>query len=246
MSLSEEESCYGTNCSLFDLSLMSEIATLIDQIRQEAEREGFPVDVPIYEAVQKNPLEPVLYGGNLNSQLCFFGRDLGRDEVAAGQPLIGAAGTLVRNGFYSALHGKKAKNKQELQTVCDRLLLTNTVPYKPPGNKAYSPEVKERFRPFVERLLVLHWQGTQIITLGTEAFKWFIPYGKTGAVNKFFIGGDRFSASLKVTLRATDDQGINHEKEVSLMPLPHPSPLNQKYYSQFPQMLQQRLDEVEF
>ena len=76
---------------------MSEIATLIDQIRQEAEREGFPIDVPIYQAVRKNPLEPVLYAGNLNSQLCFLGRDLGRDEVAASQPLIGAAGTLVRN-----------------------------------------------------------------------------------------------------------------------------------------------------
>ncbi len=86
---------------------MSAIATLIDQIRQEAEREGFLIDIPIYQAVHKNPLEPVLYEGNLNSQICFFGRDLGRDEVAAGQPLIGAAGTLVRNGFYSALHGKR-------------------------------------------------------------------------------------------------------------------------------------------
>ena len=231
---------------IITLSFMSDIATLIRQIRQEAEREAFPIDVPIYQYAQKDPLEPVLYAGSLSSQLCFFGRDLGKDEVAAGEPLIGSAGKLVRNGFYLALHGEKAKNKQELHTVCDRVLLTNTVPYKPPGNKAYLPAVKERFRPFIERLLVLHWQGKQIITLGTEAFKWFTPYGKKGEVNEFFLGGDRFSSYLDVTLSATDDQGKIHQRQVSLMPLPHPSPLNQKYYSQFPQMLQQRLHEVEF
>ncbi len=225
---------------------MSAITNLIYQIRQESERKEFPVDLPIYQAANKNPLDPILYAGNLESQLCFFGRDLGRDEVHAGQPLIGSAGKLVRGGFYLALHGQKAKTKEELLTVCDRVLLTNTVPYKPPGNKAYSPEVKERFRPFIEKLLVLHWQGTQIIPLGTEAFKWFIPYGKKGEVNNFFLGGDRFSSQLNVILNATDNQGIIHQRQISLMPLPHPSPLNQKYYSQFPQMLQQRLYEVEF
>lgn len=225
---------------------MSDIAHLIQQVRQEAEREPFPIDVDIYTAARKAPLAPVLYAGNLKSQLCFFGRDLGRDEVFAGQPLIGAAGTLVRDGFYQAWQGHKAKSKQELHRVCDRLLLTNTVPYKPPGNKAYSPEVKERFRPFIERLLVLHWQGKQIIPLGTEAFKWFIPYGRKGEVNNFFLGGDRFSSHLTVTLTATDEQGLNHQRQVSLMPLPHPSPLNQKYYAQFPRLLQERLNEVAF
>lgn len=225
---------------------MSDIAELIRQVRQEAERAEFPIDVPVYQYARKDPLEPVLYAGNLKSQLCFFGRDLGKDEVAASQPLIGAAGTLVREGFYLAWRGEKAKSRKDLLTVCDRVLLTNTVPYKPPGNKAYLPAVKDRFRPFIERLLVLHWEGKQIITLGTEAFKWFTPYGKKGEVNEYFLREDRYSSHLNVMLKATDENGMVHERQVSLMPLPHPSPLNQKYYSLFPQMLQQRLHEIAF
>jgi uracil-DNA glycosylase len=225
---------------------MSDIPTLLSQIRQEAERETFPLDIPVYQAAGKEPTQPILYAGNLKSQLCFFGRDLGRDEVQSGQPLIGAAGSLVRQGFYRAMHHRPAQTPQELQSVCERLLLTNTVPYKPPGNKAYSVEVKERFRPFIERLLVIHWQGSQIITLGTEAFKWFAPYRGKGEVNKFFSRRDRYSAKLPVNMTATDEEGRQYQRQVTLLPLPHPSPLNQQYYSQFPQMLQQRLNEFEF
>jgi uracil-DNA glycosylase family 4 len=225
---------------------MSDIETLIAEIYQEAKREPFPIDIPIYQTSGKDPYQPILYTGNLKSHICFFGRDLGRDEVFAGQPLIGAAGTLVREGFYRAMYHKQAKNKQELQAICDRVLLTNTVPYKPPGNKAYATEVKERFRPFVERLLAIHWQGHQIITLGTEAFKWFAPYGGKGEVIKFFQRSDRFSAKLNITLHATDESGLQYQRPVTLLPLPHPSPLNQQYYEKFPQMLQQRLNEFEF
>lgn len=225
---------------------MSNIETLITQIRQEAERESFPIDIPIYQSARKEPTQPILYAGNLKSNICFFGRDLGRDEVYAEQPLIGAAGTLVREGFYWAMYRQKAKAKKDLQTICDRVLLTNTVPYKPPGNKAYSPEVKERFRPFLERLLVIHWQGNQIITLGTEAFKWFTPYGAKGELTKFFQQSDRYSSKVQVILRAKDEQGMEYQKEALLLPLPHPSPLNQQYYAKFPQMLQQRLNDFEF
>ena len=225
---------------------MPEIENLIAQIKQEAERESFPIDVPVYKAAGLESTQPILYAGNLKSQLCFFGRDLGRDEVYARQPLYGAAGTLVRQGFYWAMHQRKTEDKKELASVCQRILLTNTVPYKPPGNKAYSVAVKKRFRPFIENFLVLHWQGQQIITLGNEAFNWFTPYGRKGEVAGFFKRSDRYAAKLNVTLRATDDLGREHLKTVTLLPLPHPSPLNQKYYAKFPQMLQERLDEVNF
>jgi uracil-DNA glycosylase len=225
---------------------MSDIETLIAQVRQEAEREPFPIDVDVYKSLGKEPTQPVLYAGNLKSQICFFGRDLGKDEVRAEQPLIGAAGTLVREGFFWAMHHEKPKGRKDLDSICDRVLLTNTVPYKPPGNKAYEPKVKERFRPFIERLLVIHWQGNQIITLGTEAFKWFAPYGAKGEVNKFFLKSDRFTSKLQVTLKATDDEGMQYQRQVSLLPLPHPSPLNQQWYPLFPQLLQDRLNEFEF
>ncbi|MEY4520047.1 MAG: hypothetical protein RLZZ499_2647, partial [Cyanobacteriota bacterium] len=57
---------------------------------------------------------------------------------------------------------------------------------------------------------------------------------------------DRFENQLTVNLSATDSQGISQTKSITLLPLPHPSPLNQTYYAVFPKMLQQRLSQVEF
>jgi len=220
------------------------IEQLIAQIQSEAERTSFPIDEPVYQAANLKPTQPILYAGNLASQLCFFGRDLGIDEVHARQPLYGAAGRLVRQGVYRAVYHQKSSQNEELLAVCDHVLLTNTVPYKPPGNKAYLAGVKNRFRPFIERLLVIHWQGNQIITLGTEACKWFIPYGAKREVTGFFQRDDRYTASLQVTLKAVDNLRQPHEKQVTLLPLPHPSPLNEKYYAKFPEMLQQRLGKI--
>lgn len=223
---------------------MSDINQLIAQIHSEAQREPFPVDEPVYQGAGLDSKMPIVYAGNIKSQLCFFARDLGKDEVRARQPLYGAAGRLVRQGLYRALYHTEPKDNTDLQAILEHVILTNTVPYKPPGNKAYSEAVKKRFRPFLERLLVFHWQGSRIITLGNEAFKWFSPYAPTGIVAKFFEKSDRYSASLTITLIATDDQGKKQERPVTLSPLPHPSPLNQQYYAQFPQMLEQRLASI--
>lgn len=225
---------------------MSDIQELIAQVQQEAQREEFPIDIPVYKSAKLEPTYPVLYAGNLQSPLCFFGRDLGRDEVHARQPLIGAAGKQVRQGFYKMMYGKTTNSTEELKSICDRVLLSNTVPYKPPGNKAYLVKVKKRFRPFVERLLAFHWQGNQIITLGTEAFKWYAPYREKGELDEFFKREDRYETKITVNLTATDDEGNSKEKSIILLPLPHPSPLNKRYYEIFPQMLQQRLAQVEF
>ena len=223
---------------------MTNIEQLIAEIQQEAESAEFPIDEPVYHAAGLKPTVPILYAGNLESKLCFFARDLGKDEVQARQPLYGAAGSLVRRGLYRAIYDQDTKNNQELAAVLDRVLLTNTVPYKPPGNKAYAEQVKKRFRPYIERLLVFHWQGDRIITLGNEAFKWFTPYAAKGVAVEFFERSDRYTASLSINLQAKDSEGKVHQRSVMLMPLPHPSPLNQLYYAQFPQLLQQRLAEI--
>lgn len=222
------------------------VENLINSIEQEAKKEEFPIDIPIYKSAKKEPTKPILYFGNLKSNICFFGRDLGRDEVIAGQPLIGAAGTLVRQGFYSAIHKKTTTNKAELESIKDRLILTNTVPYKPPENKAYTMKVKNRFRPYIEQLLVIYWEGKQIITLGTEAFKWFQSYSNKEEFDNFWARKDRYSAKFNLTLTALDSEGKTHKKQVTIYPLPHPSPLNQKYYNLFPSMFQHTLSQLEF
>lgn len=216
------------------------VKDLIAAVRQEAAREPFSIDQPVYQACGADPAEPVLFAGSLTSELCFFARDLGKDEVKAREPLIGAAGKLVRRGVYRAIYGKDADDAA-LAEVLSQLLLTNTVPYKPLGNKAYPAGVRERFRPFLERLLVCNWQGDWIIPLGSEALEWFAPYGAQVAG---LIGDqERFAKSVQITLHATDANGQKRTRTVTLAPLPHPSPLNQKYYALFPQLLQSRLQE---
>lgn len=45
---------------------------------------------------------------------------------------------------YRIMFHQEPTSTTYLQGACDRLLLTNTVPYKPPGNKAYSAAVKKQ------------------------------------------------------------------------------------------------------
>ena len=221
---------------------MRTIQELIAAVRAEASKADFPVDAEAYEKTGRDPAEPILFAGSLDAPFCVLGRDLGRDEVAAEQPLIGAGGRLVRTGFYRAAHGvDPPKSDRRLESVLDRVLLTNTVPYKPPGNKAYSTQVKERFRPFVAELLAVHWRGERLITLGTEAFEWFVPYGDDPvAFPRFWKRDDRYEAEIGCTIVAGAGAHATR-KRLALLPLPHPSPLNQRWYGQFPALFARRL-----
>ncbi len=220
---------------------MQPLEQLVDSIHQEALRANFPVDTPVYERAGKDPTYPILYAGSLDSPLCVFGRDLGKDEVAEGQPLIGAGGRLVRTGVYVAQNGNlPPKSDRKLESVLSHVLLTNTVPFKPPGNKAYSPAVKERFRPFIANFLTAFWKGNRLITLGTEAFQWFEPYSEIKAFEEFWSQETRYEQEFVCDLTTTSDGKIIHKRLV-LMPLPHPSPLNRRWYARFPELLEKRL-----
>jgi uracil-DNA glycosylase len=225
---------------------MRTIEALIDAVQAEARRDEFPIDAPVYAKAERDPTRPILYAGAPGAAVCVFGRDLGKDEVAAGQPLVGAGGRLVREGVYRALHGEgPPSSDRRLESVLPHVLLTNTVPYKPPGNKAYSGSVKERFRPFVAELLAAHWRGDRVITLGTEAFRWFAPYASEGDFDAFWDRDDRYTATLDCILEA-DPPGSRTplRKPLTLLPLPHPSPLNQRWYKQFSGLLARRLASV--
>lgn len=219
---------------------MRTLAQLLEAIRHEAARAEFPIDRPVYERAGKDPLEPILFAGALDAPFCVLGRDLGKDEVAAGQPLIGAGGRLVRSGFYKFEHRTPPPaSDRTLESVLSRVLLTNTVPYKPPGNKAYATSVKERFRPFLAEFLIEHWKGgDRLITLGNEAFQWFTPF--LDDPETFWSRDDRYEATLPCLIRHEVD-GKEVRKTVNLMPLPHPSPLNARWYPLFPGLLEKRL-----
>ncbi len=144
---------------------MRSIAQLAKAIQHEAERADFPIDRDVYERAGKDPTEPILFAGTLDAPVAILGRDLGKDEVAVGQPLVGAGGRLVRVGPLRVEARRTAAESRtgRLESALDLALLTNTVPYKPPGNKAYPERIKERFRPFVAELLVDHWKGDRIL-----------------------------------------------------------------------------------
>ncbi|HEV3166540.1 MAG TPA: uracil-DNA glycosylase family protein [Isosphaeraceae bacterium] len=223
---------------------MKSIEPLLDAIEREAQRASFPVDVAAYEKVGKDPMRPILCAGSLEAPVCCLGRDLGKDEVAVGEPLVGSAGRLVRIGVHEAMEGEPPpKSDRRVESALEHVLLTNTVPYKPPGNKAYSEPVKERFRPFVAALLVEFWKGDRVITLGTEAFQWFARYAEPGEAEALWKRNDRYEADLRCVLTLEYD-GRHHSKPITVCPLPHPSPLNQRWYKEFPSLLKQRLKSV--
>jgi uracil-DNA glycosylase len=219
---------------------------LIAAVRREADAADFPIDEPVYRRAGRDPKDPILFAGTLEAPVCFVGRDLGKDEVAAGQPLIGAAGRLVRSGILSAWGDPPGAEelssalKLPLRGALLYALLTNTVPYKPPGNKAYAESVRRRFRPFLERLLARHWRGHHLITLGTEAFQWFEPYAATDTFAERGKSEARFDSAFPCRLPS----GRPDPKEITVYPLPHPSPLNQRWYDRFPDMLTARLAEI--
>jgi uracil-DNA glycosylase len=226
------------------------IETLIEAVRSEAMRADFPVDAEVYQRSGRDPNVPILCAGTFEAPLCIVGRDLGKDEVRAGQPLIGAAGRSVRAGIIRARNQSRVADQDRppensvLADALEHALLTNLVPYKPGGNKAYSEDVRRRFRPFLERLLVDHWRGHQVITLGREAFEWFKPYSDLVVFQTDGRTETRFERVFACKLPVHNQSGLGREKTVLVYPLPHPSPLNRRWFSRFPSMLEERLAEV--
>lgn len=221
---------------------------LLDELSQEAKRSEFPVDVDVYRQSGRDHERPILCAGSLVGPLCIVGRDLGKDEVRSGEPLIGPAGRLVRTGLIQALEldptlkSTPTSTKPDLTIALKHALLTNTVPFKPIGNKAFDGATRERFRPFLERLLVEHWNGKAVITLGTQAFEWFAPYCDG---SDFVTPAEvRFETVFRCKLPGCKDKHHTNGKAMLVYPLPHPSPLNRRWFSRFPAMLASRLREV--
>lgn len=213
-----------------------------------AEREAFRqlaadlpgIDLPVYEQFAKDPLDPIIGLGDPDAPLGFFGRDPGRDEVKYGEPFIGSGGQIARKVLYTHLHGQPPADFEATRSLSQQFFWANTVPYKPLGNKAWSERVKKTFHPLMRGLLIEHWHGTQLITLGREAFLWFgigQPKEERARLEAFWKSEDRFESSINVTLET--EEGAR--KTLTLYPLPHPSPLNQTWYTRFPGLLENRI-----
>ncbi|GGJ88862.1 uracil-DNA glycosylase family protein [Pseudomonas matsuisoli] len=221
-------------------------ATLPDAIRKafrDLASQTPGIDCEVYQRFEKDPLEPIVGLGQHTARISFFGRDPGRDEVRHGLPFVGSGGQVVRKVIYRRLNGREMPTFEASLEVGRSFFWINTVPYKPLGNKAWSMAVKRRFHPLMRQLLIEQWSGHELITFGREAFLWFgidQPKQVRDALEAFWRSDGRFTESIQIPLTtATGDCRV-----FSVHPLPHPSPLNQTWYTRFPALLNTRLQQL--
>lgn len=80
--------------------------------------------------------------GNAEGDVLVIGEAPGLDEDARGEPFVGQAGRLLDRML-------------EAGGLADRAFITNTVFWRPPGNRAPTPQEQAICAPFVERTLAL-------------------------------------------------------------------------------------------
>lgn len=215
---------------------MRDLGGLVREITAEARRAPFDVCLATYAEAGRDPHVPILCAGDPAAPFCALGRELGRDEVLAGEPLVGMAGRRFRRAFHDAVRppgsAPAPKSERRFPAVLERALLTNLVPYRPVGNRAYDRATVDRFRPYVERLLADHWRGTTLLALGETALRWLAPYAAPGAADALWADPRRrFEAPLGIEIRG---------RAITAWTLPHPSPLS-PFKSQFGDLLARRV-----
>lgn len=208
------------------------LARLSSEIEREARRAPFDLALDTYEEARRDPLVPIVAAGSASARWCAVGRELGREEVLLGEPLVGTSGRRLRRALHEALHGAAPRAEREFRAVLADVLLTNLVPYRPVDNEAYDRATVERFRPFLERLLADAWTGRVVLALGQHATLWFAPYAARGAVESLWAdAAARFERTLEVEIRG---------RRIVLAPVPHPSPLS-PFRAEFASIVARRL-----
>jgi uracil-DNA glycosylase len=208
------------------------LAALAADVEREARRATFDVCAATYAKARRDPNVPILCAGSASARWCAVGRELGRDEVILGEPLVGMSGRRLRRAVHEALHGPASKDERTFSRVLEDILLANVVPYRPVDNEAYDRATVDRFRPFLERLLADVWTGGVVLSLGENATRWFAPYAPPGAVESLWDDpAARFRETLSVRIRG---------RALVLAPLPHPSPLS-PFRAEFASLVAKRL-----
>ena len=101
--------------------------------------------------------QAVFCRGNPEGDLLIIGEGPGAEEDARGQPFVGKAGQLLDRMLTAAnLH--------------ERAFITNTVFWRPPGNRTPTPEEQAVCAPFVERAFAL-LRPKAVLLLGAAASK---------------------------------------------------------------------------
>lgn len=101
------------------------------------------------------PRQAVFGRGDPQAPLLVIGEGPGADEDAAGQPFVGRAGKLLDKMLAAA-------------GLTDRVFITNTVFWRPPGNRTPTPDEQAVCAPFVERAFAI-LRPKAVLLLGAAA-----------------------------------------------------------------------------
>ena len=101
--------------------------------------------------------QAVFARGNPQGSILLIGEAPGETEDLRGEPFVGQAGQLLDRMLAAA-------------GLADQVFLTNTVFWKPPGNRPPSPQEQAVCAPFIERALVL-MQPRAVLLVGAAAAK---------------------------------------------------------------------------
>lgn len=101
--------------------------------------------------------QAVIYRGNISAPLMVIGEAPGADEDALGQPFVGRAGKLLDRMLAAA-------------GLDERVLITNTVFWRPPGNRTPTAAEQAVCAPFVERAFAL-LKPRAVLLLGAASAK---------------------------------------------------------------------------
>jgi uracil-DNA glycosylase len=104
-------------------------------------------------------IHTVFSDGVPTSKLMFVGEAPGADEDRLGKPFVGQSGQLL-DKFLEAAGFSRSKN----------VYITNTIPWRPPGNRQPTPEENYICMPFLERHIELV-KPKMIVMLGATALK---------------------------------------------------------------------------
>jgi DNA polymerase len=98
----------------------------------------------------------VVYRGDPKAPLMVIGEGPGADEDARGEPFVGRAGKLLDRMLAAA-------------GLTDRVLITNTVFWRPPGNRTPTPAEQAICAPFLERIIQLVQPKMLLLAGGASA-----------------------------------------------------------------------------
>lgn len=109
--------------------------------------------------IKKAAINTVIYDGQVDAKIMAVGEAPGANEDEQGIPFCGQSGKLLDNIFKTIGLSRK-----------DNLFITNTVFWRPPGNRRPTPEEIDACRPFLEKMIFL-LQPKLIIVVGSTAIE---------------------------------------------------------------------------